>query len=1015
MSDERVPFNIPRWSLSAPTLVILVTLVVLVWGGYNYLTMSRRESPEIKVATALVMTIYPGAGADKVEEQVTRKLEDAIESMDNLKKFESISRANISVVFVSVEYDSDTDIEWQKLRSKVKEAQASFPSAVMEPDIMDNFGDTTGMIVALEGADPVLLKDVAEDLRAQLRSVDSVGEITLDGVQEEVIYLEADRAAMARYGLTPYQIAQMLQMHNIQIPAGAIRTDRYQFRVEPSGAYQSVEDISDTIIDISMDSGQVLHVGDLFEVRREIRNPPYSELRMDGRLAVTVNIVMKDGYNIVEMGREVRAILAEFEPHAPNGVELSIVHDSPRQVNTQVNDFMQNLVAGVAIVILAMAIFMGLRSATISAVAIPLSVLIALALMPSMLIDLEMVSIAAFIVALGMLVDNSIIVTDNVDIKLRQGLAPAEAAWRGTHELAKPVVVGTLATAIAFMPMLLLSDEMGAFVRSLPLVVTVSLVGSLLVSQTITPLMARWMMRVSPKPKPHFEKTRTARAYSAFMRGILRVRWLVVVLTLAALLGAGVLFKMVGFSLFPDAYRDQFTVDVWLKEGSSIEETRRVVMKAEKRLRADEDVVSTVAYVGVGGPRFYITVMPEFQTANYAQIMVNTRNPDATFDVIDRFNENARREYPGASVFAKKIVMGMPIAAPVEFRILGEDFKVLKTLSKEIQEILRGIDGTTHIKDNIGPDVPSLEVDVDIERANRVGITNTDVALAFLSSYEGYELTSFTDGDDEIPVVLRLADDDRQIDDDIHNLPVASNVTGEKVPLGSIAEVAPQWGPGLIRRTDNRRALKVQAWTDGRLANDVVLEAWPKVRALDFPPGYDVEIAGEKYEMDKSFRELTVVFGVILISLIALLIYQLGTLRRTLVVMLSVPLATVGAAIGLFVGGYSFSFMAFLGVISLAGMAIKNSVVWIEFVEQARKEGDTIDQAVTKAGIYRLRPIMLTTVTTVGGLFPLALFGGVLFESMAWAMIVGLSLVTVFILISVPVFYSLIMKETVEG
>ncbi len=1011
MSEPRPPFNVPRWSLGAPALVLLVTGVVIVWGILNYFSMSRRESPEIRIATALVMTIYPGAGAGKVEEQVTEKLEEAFESMDSLKKMDSISRANISVIFVSVEYDADTDIEWQKLRNRVAEARSGMPSAVMEPEVIDDFGDTTGMIISLEGTGPVRLNEIARELRSGLRDVESVGEVSLMGEQPEVVYLEGRRAVLARYGLTPYQVGQMLQMHNLRIPAGSIRTDRYRYRLEPTGEYKSIEAIEKTIIDISKTTGQIVHVRDLFEVTREPRNPPYSRLIMDGKVAMAVGIVMKDGHNIVKMGQEVRAVVREFEQRLPPGVKMSVVHDSPRQVDGQVNEFMMNLLAGVVIVILSMALFMGLKSSLISAVAIPLSVLIAMAVMPMLSIDLEMISISAFIVALGMLVDNSIIVTDNVDIKLRQGMSPSEAAWKGTHELARPVIVGTLATVVAFMPMLLLSDEMGAFVRSLPLVVTVSLVGSLVISQTLTPLMAKWLMRPSAKKKTDYEKTLISRAYRAFMGACLSARWLVILITLGALIGAGVLFNIVGFSFFPDAYRDQFTVDIWLKEGSSVKETERVAMLAEQKLRADPDVVSTVTYVGDGGPRFYITITPEFQTSNYARIMVNTSSPDSTFDVVDRFNKDAEIEYPGARVFARKIVMGMPIQAPVEFRIMGEDFKVLRDLSEKIQAILRTIPGTDRVKDNLGLDVPSLKVEVDIERANRVGVTNTDVALAFLASYEGYELTRFTDGDTEIPIIMRLVDEEREIEADIGNLPVASNLTSKKVPLSSIATIEPQWGPGLIKRRDGKRALMVQSWTKGRLADDIVVEAWPRVQALKFPPGYKVEIAGEKYEMDKTFRELGIVFGVIVVSLIMLLVFQLGTLRKAFVVMLTVPLSTVGAALGLYLGGYSFSFMAFLGVISLVGMAIKNSVVWIEFAEQERAKGEAVREAVIKAGIYRLRPILLTTVTTVGGLFPLALFGGVLFEPMAWAMIVGLSLVTVFTLVSIPVFYSFAMKR----
>lgn len=1007
---ERAGFNLPRWSLTAPAFIVLGMVIFLCWGLYSYLTMSRREDPEIRIAMALVITIYPGAGAQKVEEHVTRKLEDAIESMDNLASLESTSRANLSVIFVTMRYDSDTDLEWQKLRSRLQEAAPDLPEGIIGPTVMDNFGDTTGMIVSLTGAQPTVLAQLAESLRSELRQVDSIGDINVLGKQEEVVYLEGRRADMARYNLTPYQVAQAVKMHNLRIPAGSIRTDRYQFRVEPTGAYDSAEAISATIVDVNPANGLLVHVRDLFSVRRSVKTPPDTLLLQQGQVAVALGIVMKRGYNIVEMGKKVRAVLGRFQPRLPKGVAMEVLHDSPRQVDTLVNDFMTNLLEGILIVVVVMALLMGVRAAAISAVAIPLSVLIALCLMPTMGIDLEMVSIASFIVALGMLVDNSIIVADNIDIKLREGLSPFEAAWRGTSELTIPVVVGTLATAVAFLPMLLLSAEIGAYVRSLPLVVTVSLVGSLLVALTVTPLMARHLMRHKPgKELGSIETRRVSRAYAAVLGGALRVRWLVVLFTLASLGMAGYMFVAVGFSFFPDAQRDQFTVDVWLKEGSAVTETERVALLAEQKLHEDEEVRSTLVHVGKGGPRFYITIKPEFQTTNYAQIMVNTVSNDATARVIERFNAYAQGAYPGARVFARKLVMGMPIEAPIELRVMGDDIGVLRRIADEVQDILKQVPGSSEVRDNVGPDVPSLEVAVDPERSMRVGITNTDVALAFLSTYEGFELTKFSDGEDEIPVVLRLKDEERTIEADLGNLPVASNITNKKVPLRSIATVAPSFGPGVVRRFDNQRAIVVQAWTKGRLANDVLLEAMKRVKQLRLPAGYRIEMAGEKKEMDKAFGELVVVFGVILVSLLGLLMLQLKTARRTFVVLLSIPLSVIGAAMGLYYGGYSFSFMAFLGVISLAGMALKNSVVWIEFVEQARDRGMPVAEAVIKAGIYRLRPIFLTAATTVGGLVPLALFGGVLFEPMAWAMIAGLSVVTVLTLLVMPVLYAMIM------
>jgi multidrug efflux pump subunit AcrB len=995
-------------------MVLLATFVFVVWGLGNYYSISRREDPEIKISVALVVTIYPGASAEKVEKQVTQKLEEQIESMESLEEVKSTTRENISVIFVSVRYDSDAEMEWQKLRSRVAEISAKLPKGIIGPKVWDEFGDTTGMIIALTGAKPTELADIAEELKNELRRVPSVGEMTIYGEQPEVVYVEGTRAMMAQHSITPYRMSQALQMHNLEIPAGYIKTPQYKYRVQPTGAYSSIEEIEETIIDVSMKTANPVHVEDLFDVRRSIKTPFDTKVLKDGRTALALGIVMKKGYNMVEMGGEVRDVLARFRKRLPPEVSVEVVHDAPRQVDQRIQTFMQNLLEGLAIVVVSMALFLGLRSAIIAAVAIPLSVLIAMSFMPLMEIDLELVSISAFIVALGMLVDNSIIVSDNVDLKLRAGLSPQEAAWRGTHELARPVVAGTLATVVAFMPMLLLEAEIGAYVRSLPLVVAASLIGSLLVSMTLTPYMAKKMLRAPKKKKP-FGRGPIARGYRRFLRLCLRHRWAVVLATMGLLGFAGYLFFQVGFSFFPDANRDQFTVDIWLKEGTAVAETERIAKQADAMLRADEEVDSTLVYVGKGGPRFYITVVPEFQKTNYAQIMVNTVDESATHRVVDRFNDKAQKMFPGARVFAKKMVMGVPVQAPIAIRITGPDLRKLRRISRQIQDILEQTPGTVEVRDNIGPDVPSFKVEVDEERANRVGVTNTDVALAFLSTYQGFELTSFDDGDEEIPVILRLEDTQRRIREDLAGLPVFSNITKKQVPLGNIADIEPQWGAGVIRRYDNRRSVSVLAWNKGRLADDVLKDAWPEIQALNLPPGYKLEIAGEKKEMDSAFRQLLIVFGVIIASLVGLLVLQLSSMRKTIVVLLAVPLALIGASVGLYLGSFSFSFMAFLGVVALAGMVIKNSVVWIEFVDRAEDQGKDRTESVVEAGIFRLRPIMLTTVTTVGGLLPLGLFGGVLFEPMAWAMIGGLLASTVLILIVVPVFFTLIApppKET---
>ncbi len=978
------------------------------------MNLSRREDPEIKISMALIVTIYPGAGAEKVEQQVTQRLEEEIQQMASVDELSSTTRENISVIFVSVRFDLDESIEWLKLRSRMREMRSSLPETVIGPQVWDDFGDTTGMIITLTGAGPDVLQETAENLRDELNRVESVGKVNFYGEIPDVVYVESTRAKMARYGITPIQMQRMLQMRNLKIPAGSIRTDEFGYRVQPTGAYSTIDEIENTIIDLSRETAHPVRVRDLFHVYRAPKNPPDTMVVKDGKTAMAVGVVMNRGYNIVKMGREVREVFNEFRKRLPPGVEAEIVHDSPRQVNERINSFMRNLLEGLAIVVLSMSIFLGIRSALISAVAIPLSVLMAMCFMPMMKIDLELVSISAFIVALGMLVDNSIIVTDNIDIKLRQGLDNHKAAWQGAHELARPVVAGTMATVVAFLPMLLLSDEMGAYIRSLPLVVAASLIASLVIAMTLTPYMAKKLLRPHKKKK-ELGTGPLSRGYRSVIRFCLRFRWLVVLLTIAMLGGTAYIFTIVGLSFFPEAHRDQFTVDVWTKEGTSLEETLRVAKLADEMLRADKDVASTLMYVGTGGPRFYITVVPEFQKSNYAQIMVNTTGPEVTRDVIDRFNKKAGDMFPGARVFANRLVMGIPVEAPIAIRVIGPDMKELRRISEKIQEILRDTPGTVYVRDNMGPDVPSFKVKVDEERANRVGVTNTDVALAFLATYQGFELTSFDDEDKEIPVVLRLTGQERRIKEDLEGLPVFSNLTGKQVPLANVADILPQWGAGVISRHNRRRSVSVLARNRDRLADDVLRDAWPRIAALELPLGYSLEIAGEKKEMDKVLDEVLVVSGLIMAVLLGLLVLQFGSLRKTLVVLTAVPLALVGATIGLYFGNYSFSFMAILGVVALAGMVIKNSVVWVEFVNRAEGEGKDQHESVIEAGVYRMRPIMLTTVTTIGGLLPLGLFGGVLFEPMAWAMIGGLAVSTVLILVLLPVLFTLIVPAHKHG
>ncbi len=995
--------NLPLFTLRNRSLVTLLVLLVTGIGIVSYGGMSQREDPDVRVTIALVVTIWPGASAEKVERFISSKIEEKALEISDVGTVSSTSRDNISVIFVDALFEADTNVTFQDLRNRI--AHVELPDDVIGPDIIDDFGDVTSMIWAFSSktATPSELASWAERFEARLRTIESVGKIERIGEQPEAIYIEGLLESFTQYGFSPLTAAQILESQNVAVPSGYVRTDATNLRLETSGEFEAVGRIREAILDVSRDSGHPLRVSDVFEVSRRWRDPPIDLMLSNGVPALGIDVRMRRGHNIVDMGIAVRKVAEEIEQVLPPDIELSLLHDQPYQVDSFVGSFMRNLVQGLFIVVIVIFLAMGIRSAGLVALSLPLSIVFTFAVMPLLGVDLEIVSIGAFIVALGMLVDNAIIVTENIAVHLQRGASPREAAELGSQEIVGPVITGTMATVCAFLPLLLMHGEIGAYIRSLPIVVSASLLASMLLALTLTPMLAVWWMRAHPR-RPPPGKSIPTRLYSRFIRKALELRHLVLGLALASLLGAALLAGHVGLSFFPEAFRNQFTVDVWLPESASIDETHRLVDEVISIVDEDPAVTSHAAYIGKGGPRFHITVSPVFNTVNYGQLMVNTNSAAKTPAAIDRLNEAFRTRIAGAQVTAKPLYLGIPVEAPIAVRIYGPDLDVIQDLSEMVQDVLRSVPGSYRVRDNLGEDVVSLRVEVDGDAALVSGVTQTEVALGLLSTYEGLPVTRLRDGEAEVDVFLRLSESDRKLDT-LESIEISSFATGEKVPLAAFATVKPQWKPSRVQRRDGQRSITVMSWVHERLADDVLRDALPGIEAIDLPEDYRVELAGEHVERTKAFRGLAVVFGVILALILLMLVIQFKSIARALVILFSVPLALVGALLGLYLAGESISLMAFLGVASLAGMVIKNAVVWVEFVDRAVKAGRDMGEAVVEAGQMRLRPILLTASTTIGALLPLALFGGVLWRGMAWALISGLALATVLTLVVIPCLY----------
>jgi len=1000
--------NIPEFSIKHQPVVWIILLLCLAAGLVNYFTISQREDPEFKISVALVVTIWPGASAEKVEKLVTKKLEEKFEELSTVDELVSSTREALSVIMVNVDYNADVDITWQKLRNKIAEINDELPSGIIGPDVIDDFGDVTAMIYSLSSdtAKPSELKYWAKQLRTELGKINTVGKIELLGEHDEAIFIEGPLESFTLYNFSPLNAAKILDYQNVNIPAGYVRTATRNYRLEVSGSFELAQQLENAVIDVSRKTGAPLRVKDVFNVRRAYKEPPLDFMTTNGKVSVGLDIRMKKGNNLVVMGDEVRKVTKEFQSLLPPNIKLNLVHDQPRQVNTFIQDFMSNLFQGLVIVVIVMFLAMGVRAAGLIALSLPLSIILTFAIMPLFNVALETVSIAAFIIALGMLVDNAIIVTDNIDVYLKKGEDKLTAAAKGAQELVIPALIGTLATVFAFMPLLLLGEESGDYIWAMPVVVSGSLLASLILAITLIPIAAYHFLKPGKVKEDTEEKPgRFTKFYKSLMGWCLSYRYIVILITIVVFVGSLMLLPVVGFSLFPEAERDQFMVDIWLPEGASLENTENVVKQVQKIIDEEDHILNYVAYIGKGGPRFYMTIKPEFNSANYAQLVVTTDDHKKTRGIVEKLNTKMLENISGARVIVSNLWMGTPVAAPIMVRVMGPDLNEMKQIALNIQEMMKSIPGTLSVRDNVGEFIPNLKINVDSEEAAMAGITNTEVALSLLTAYEGLPVTSFREGEEEVPVYLRLLNSERNIGSTLDDIYVPSQTTGAKVPLNSFTDISTEWGPGVIKRYNTRRSVTAMCNLHGRLASEVMKDLKPKLAGLTLPKGYTLEITGEEKERNKNFGRLAIIFVLIITLIFLMLVIQFNSFKKASVLLASIPLAIIGAIIGLFASGNSFAFMPFLGVISLAGIVIKNAVVWLEFVDKELEEGQSLSSSIIEAGKQRLRPIILTAATTIGGLIPLAMFGGAMWEGMAFAMIFGLALATVLTLVVVPVIF----------
>jgi len=1009
--------NPVRASLRYPQITLVLAAMLVALGLYTLLTMPRREDPKITIRTGLVSAVYPGATATEVEAQVTRKIEERLFRFSEIRRAKTFSTTRNGVVIVNVELNkdvTDADAFWSKLRLEMAQLKAAeLPAGVRGPVVDSDFGDTVAVLLAVHGGPYGYreLKDYAQRVESALRALPAVSKIKRIGDQQETIEITSSQEKLAQYGVNPQNVVQALQGRSDVEFAGRLSAGSSKVSVEANSPLQSEEQIRRLLVDVAP-SGQPVYIGDLAEVKRVYQDPS-EYARIGGQPTILLAVEMHEGNNIVGFGRDLRRTLAQVQSTLPPDVQLELVADQPRVVQERIGDFFREFGIAIVAVILVTMLLLPMRVALVSAIAIPVTVSITFAVLNALGIELQQVSISALITVLGMVVDDAIVIADNYVELLDRHLAVEAAASRCATEMAIPVLTATLAIIASFLPLLLLTGSVGEFIRALPIAVSVALSVSFLVAMLLTPLTARFFIRKGLRDHSQQQTHRKTtpldlmqKQYNRIITWAMKNRRTVLVSGLAIfILGLGIL-RLVRQEFFPLAERDQFVMDVWLPEGARIEATDAAVKRIEAVLAKEPLVRTWASFLGSSAPRFYYNVNPQAPAANYAQILVNTRNVKETPKLVQQLREQLPGLAPEAKIFVKELQQGQVMEAPVEIRIVGDDAATLRALGNQVEEILRHTRGASYIATDWHEEVWQAGLNVREEEASRLGLTHAAIAQQLAAGFEGDPVATYWEGDRAIDLVLRFNQADRQSFANLADTYVTSPVTGAKVPLSAVASLEPQWQPGRIVRRNGVRTLTVRAFPgDSRLASQILADAQKQIEQMALPAGYRIDYGGEDENQRETFGEMQHALGISLVLIFLILLFQFRTLVDALIVMAAFPLALPGAAFGLFITHNPFGFTAFIGIISLGGLVVRNSIILIDYIHERMKHGVGLEQATLEAGERRLRPIFLTTMAAAVGVTPMILSGASLWSPLASVIAFGLLGSMFFTLVVIPVLF----------
>jgi multidrug efflux pump subunit AcrB len=1016
-------FNLSRWAIRHPQLIVFFVVAIGVAGAISYARLGRAEDPDFTIKNAIVSAVWPGATSQEMQNQVADRIEKKLQELPWVDMIDTYSKpgfASIAFAFRDATPPRDVPMLFLELRKKMTDLKPDLPADVIGPAVDDELGDVDSTLYTItgDGATYAELKRVAEALRKRLQRVPDVDKVDLYGDQNERIFVEMSHAKLATLGLPPQAIFDSLAKQNAMTPAGEFQTAAQRVPMRVTGALSGVEAVAETPVAAN---GQTFRLGDVAAVSHGYEDPPVFLVRAQGQPTLEVGVVMRRGGDILALGKNLDASLSEFEANLPQGIVVSRVADQPKVVESAVFEFTRSVIEALAIVLGVSFLSLGWRSGVIVATAVPLVLAIEFIAMQMMGLALQRVTLGSLIIALGLLVDDAIIAVEMIVVKLEQGWDRERAASFAWTSTAFPMLTGTLVTAAGFMPIGLATSEVGEYAGGIFWVVGVALVASWLVAVLFTPYLG---YRLLPQ-HDHGGKTRDEQAIYAtrFYRGFRRAlefcvaRPVVVVAAAIGLLGFGLLqFSQVQQQFFPLSERPELFLELRLAEGSAIRATEKAAAEAEKLLADDSDIASYTTYIGQSSPRFWLGLLPVQPNESFAQIVIVAKDVDAR----ERVKVRIQTAVSGGALSAARVRVdrfnfGPPVGFPVQFRVTGPEIAKVREIAESIRDIMRGDARVVDPHLNWGEKMPSLRLEVDQARARALGLTPQDIAETLQTLVGGATVTTIRSGEERIDVVARAIPAERAALDRLEDLTVVAR-NGLAVPVGQVARVVRTTEEPIIWRRDRQVVMIAQGdVAPDAQAPDVSNALWSKIESTrkSLPSGYRVEMGGTIEESQKGDSSIYVLFPLTAVAMLTFLMLQLQSFSRLAIVFFTAPLGVIGAAIALNLAGKPFGFVALLGLIALAGMAVRNSVILVDQIEaDVRDRGLSRREAIVFSTMRRARPVALTAAATILAMIPLS--HSSFWGPMALTIMGGLSVATLMTLFLLPAIYALWFRKSLD-